>query len=629
MRASSPALVSLLAVAACALPDQVLPTFDGPERSTVLLPTDGGPFEEPVAFVANTRSGTIVPLDVKHGVEVSDSVASPFLRPRWLATGDETQLGAVAAWAHDDDAVTVFAADLAHDQLLQLPYVTGRVDDVIETYEVSSDGGTFVDDDGSGDSASLTNLELRAGFTTTERWSIEYNGTEWWVFGSRSGKQGLPAQTGQPFRSDNMELVFTIQGTASSGDRIELQTDVGMVEHDLGGPILELSKVPGEDLLLAAVWDVATDASDLVLWDMAAASEVGRVALPEGSQAWRFAWSGDGAELFVADSHRSVVYDVILDLVDPSSSEVLELATDGPVSALAWVADSGSPVSEDESDDYEHLFVALAETNRVDVFDLVADDWRDANPLDSVLGGVDLESPVVGLASSDLRFKLQQETNWGVRIDKKVVVVTTVDGSVRMLEGDTGCLATTVEGAKVPASQGQDQFTFTDRGATSDPLIYEDDATGRQVIFPSCGGIAKAETWTLVYDGVAGNWEVEGSKSDVQDARLEEDIRYLSDDGAISLLVLSGAAPTTDGDTISFVVEDGQLRLDEVLRPGATISTPFELPGPPIVFSYESGPTGGGWDEVERHSHAMVPITDSDMTVRVRLQSWQIEALWE
>ena len=49
-----------LALLGCQAPEPGLPWFDGPVGAAVLDPADGGPFDEPVGFVSNSRSGTIV-----------------------------------------------------------------------------------------------------------------------------------------------------------------------------------------------------------------------------------------------------------------------------------------------------------------------------------------------------------------------------------------------------------------------------------------------------------------------------------------------------------------------------------------------------------------------------------------
>ena len=98
-------------------------TFDGPVSADVLNPSDGGPFEEPIGFVANSRSGRITPIDLKYAVLLSDSSAAPFLDPRGIATGDERQLGQVIVWAPSATEVQVMAVDLAHQVLVQAPYI--------------------------------------------------------------------------------------------------------------------------------------------------------------------------------------------------------------------------------------------------------------------------------------------------------------------------------------------------------------------------------------------------------------------------------------------------------------------------------------------------------------------------
>jgi hypothetical protein len=158
--------------------------------------------------------------------------------------------------------------------------------------------------------------------------------------------------------------------------------------------------------------------------------------------------------------------------------------------------------------------------------------------------------------------------------------------------------------------------------------LFIDDATGRAVIPSWCGGIAKNELWEVTFDGPAGNWIVEGSLSGEQEGRVWEDQRYVSDEGAISLLILSGTAATTDGDQLSFTMEDGILRIDELVLPGGAVSQPLELPAPPLLFHYDAGPTGGGWDEDRTQVHALVPVTNSDLALRVRLQAWQVEMVW-
>lgn len=614
-----------LALVACSPLELGTGAFEGPDAAAVLTAYDG-PFEVEVGFIANTRTGTIVPIDLKHNSLLSDQAASPFLRPRWVATGDERQLGQFVVWAPTDEQVSVLAADLNHNVLVEAPYIIGLSGDgEPQVFTPTHTEPVFLDVDGNGDDAKLQDLELRSGFTTTEDWTIEFDGTRWWAFGSRSGKQPGQALEGELYHTENKELVFTIEGDATEGDRFEFSTDVGLVEHDLGGPILGLERVPGTETALAAVWNVALEEGELVLWDLAAGVELGRIVLAPNAQPWRMSFSDDGATVYVADSALPAVYQVDLDTAVPSSSLVTEISTEAPVSALAWISDPGDA----SRDPYEHLMVAPVGANRVDIYDLVDETWIDINPLDDVFGGVDLRSPVVGLSPAPDPIFLQETANHGARVPMRVVGVTTVDGSFMMIEGDSGCLAIENQGPHVLIENGAEQIEWDDRGAGSNPALYIDGATGRGVIPSWCGGVAQSELWELTYDGTQGNWFVEGSLSGEQQGRAYEDQRYVSDTGAISFLILSGGAPTTDGDQLSFNMNDGILRIDELVLPSGQSTEPLELPAAPLLFHYDAGPTGGGWDEDRTQVHALVPITNSDLALRVRLQAWEVEMVWD
>ena len=147
--------------------------------------------------------------------------------------------------------------------------------------------------------------------------------------------------------------------------------------------------------------------------------------------------------------------------------------------------------------------------------------------------------------------------------------------------------------------------------------------------FLSCGGVARSEIWTLVYDGVEGNYVVEGTVSGEQIGRAYEDERYVSDHGEFSLVILSGAAPTTDGDTFTLQVDDGVLRINQVLRPGGLSSDALEQPAAPLVFDFDAGPQGGGWDEDRTQVHILLPVTNSDFVMRIKAEAWQTQVIWD
>ncbi len=618
-----------------------LGVFDGPMGSAVLNP-EGTVFDEPVGFVANSRNGIIVPLDLKHGTLLGDQYAAPFLRPRWIATGARRMLGHMEVWSPARDQVYVYATDIAHEVMIEAPYMIGfDGEPIVPTPRYTTP--KFLDLDESGDEPTLSDVTLRRGWTTTETWLVEYDGSEWVVYGSRSGRQVNNAITGDPYRSKEREVEFIIKGKATRGDRFVFSTETGVVEHDLGGIILDMKRVPGMDLLIAAVWDPLVEEGSIVLWDLLLREEHGRFIMPPDAQPWRLAFGYTAADLYIADAHRAVVYETFLDLIEPERSYWSEIETDGPIGSIAFVTDSPDPLLEGVTPDddtglfdnpsvqrdYAHLFVAPVATNRVDVYDLDFDTWLDVNPLDDSERGISLYSPIVGLAATPDRVMLQQETNWGTRMQEKVVAVTTYDGSLLLLEGDTGCAVNTIEGAHVPILQGVESISFSDMGKESNPYLYKDHATQRRIMSTKCGGVVQSEKWSAIYSEVDGTWEVEGSKSGIQEMRAVDDERWVSDNGGLSFSIMAGTMPATDGDGFLFYTDEGILRIDQAARQQGLSSEPLELPGEPTVFQYQAGPTGGGWDEFDYRTFVLLPVTNSDLVLRVRLQAWETEAIWD
>jgi hypothetical protein len=618
------------------------PSFDGPSASTVLDSREMGPFEEPVGFVANSRNGRIVPIDLKHATLLSDQVAAPFLRPRWTATGTGRLLGQLAVWAPTDEQVTLFVADNANNVLVEAPYITGMDPNPLVA-DPSVSASTFDDKDDSGDDSTLENIVLANGWTTTETWTLEYDGSEWTVIGSASGLQTKRAQFNDRFKSDNHEVAFKITGKATRGDTLTFDTDTGIIEHDLGGNILALKRVPEQPLLVASVFDPLTETNDIVVWDLDLRIERGRFTLPEGSQGWRFSFGESEAELYIADARNPRVFEVLFDIEDPAVSVWQEIPTSAPVSDVAWISDSltdgelaldaldtGGVFDDPSIDrDYEHLFVALAGASRVDVYDLRTGSWINVNPLDGVVGGLDLTSPVVGIAPSRERVYLPERNDLERRIESKVVAVTTYNGSLLLLEGATGCVATSYEGPHVPITQGYETVQFNDTGRPSNPSLLVDDATARRVQTSHCGGVLRTERWSLTFDEIQGNWEVDGSLSGVQNGRAEEDVRYVSDNGSISFTVVAGSEASSDGDNFDFYTDEGILRIDRMLRQGASQADALELPAAPTLFEYRMGNSDGGWDSKRERTMVLLPVVNSDVVLRVRVKQWDVEVVWD
>jgi hypothetical protein len=86
--------------------------------------------------------------------------------------------------------------------------------------------------------------------------------------------------------------------------------------------------------------------------------------------------------------------------------------------------------------------------------------------------------------------------------------------------------------------------------------------------------------------------------------------------------------PATDGDTWTISVTDGVLEAGGDLTRDGDSEFTFEMPGRPSPFWYDTGPTGGGWDELDRRPFMLWPITGSDLVGRVRLSSGYVEVVW-
>ncbi len=600
--------------------------FDGPVAAAV-LPADGRtPFPGPIGFVANSRSGTIVPLDLEEGRLLTDDPTASFLRASAVATGQTRQLRDLAAFVIGGEAgdgeIWLWALDVANDQLVAAPYLTGVADDaspaevVPEASEVA-----FVDADGSGDSAKLSELVLREGFTTTEDWSVEYDGARWWAIGSRSGTQETEPVAGTTFQSDYGEVEFLIEGEATLGDRFEFTTDTGLREFSLGGRPTAI--LGGEGVLWVSI---DGDAPSVVGLDPASGATLVSVPLPVGAEPWRLALGGDGL-LYVADSRSPAVYIVGEGVI------VETIVTAGPVVDVAWQGGSdanGTP--------FERLFVAPLGARRVDVYDLATGAWVDPNPSDAPVEGVDLGSPISGLAASAGTVWLQQPNAWGALPRVPTVVATTQDGFVFQIDAGTGCAVTSLRGPHGPNEiiDSADAYTsaaLEDQGPASDAELSVDASTGEQVAVSACGGVARGEAWTVTYDSASVSWIVEGSFSGEQQSRAYTDERYLSDTGAISFYIIGGTLPPTDGDRFSFEVDRGLLVIsgidnDEDGLIGAG-DDPLDFPARPLAYEDVVGPSGGGWDATDRREYALVMAENEDVVARCHLDAGVAQTGWE
>lgn len=595
--------------------------FDGPVSVAVLDPETGGPFYEPVGFVANSRSGLIVALDIKHGWLLADDRAAPFLHAQPVPTGQDRILGDIAVYAPDTEHVSFFVADAQTASLLSVDYIQGIQADgaFIHARARLVDEIAFVDTDSSGDAPTLEHFELHNGYATTEDWVLEFDGSTWSVEGSRSGDQQYDVTALEPYQTDGGELSFLVSGTATKGDRFEFSVDSGVTETDLGGVVEALHMSPVQDWLFAAVTSLEDGSGWVSVVDPVTGLEAGQLALPDGARPHRFSGDLSGDLLYVSDARSGAVYEVLVDAADPVASAVRTLAMPGPVIDVAYQAD----------EDYEHLFVALAGDTELHLYDLVADDWKDINTATPEIDGVDLQTAIVGLATGLDPIYTQQPGPNGTTPRERVIVASTFEGVLTTVEARTGCLMVDEIG---PYAVLDADTPYDDEGETSTASLEASGATGRSVQVNSCGGVALTQTWVLTYDGAQGVWLVEGARSGVQDNVAFEDERYVSDAGEVSFLIRSGTLPSTSGDRFTFTVTSGVAEIDgDINRDGLVVGDEprLEVPTRPVAFSYLAGPDADAWAEVNRKVGVLWAQQNADTVLRVNLEANKIEVIWD
>lgn len=614
--------LALLALAGCPEDAVYEGAFDMPVDAAVLPPEVGGPFEEPIGYVANGIGGQITPLSLKQGLFLADDPIASFLRGAALPTGGARLLESVATWSPDEATVHVFAGDLAFEQLLRVPHVIGLEGD--EPIEAQATVGepVFIDLDGSGGAASLESLQVKTGFTTTETWTVAFDGHVWWVEGSRSGRQAETATPGFPYWADERRIGFTIEGDGTVGDRFEIPTDSGVVEYDVGGSPLELSIAPDQSVLAMIVHDRDLDAPVLRWFDPVADALIAGPELPAGAQPTRMAWAPDGS-LFVADLAEDPETGAgFAWQVHPSTGEVVEHPLPFPTADVA-------PMFSDE-DGTRLLYVHPFGSQEIWILDLDAGALVDVNTWRPGLQGMDLRSPVTGIEAMPVRYRFPETNEAGVQRWGRSVAVSLAAGRIAFVEEGTGCLVRDEFGPRTDFSFTSSALDYATSGISALGAYLEPNANDtRSVQVNPCAGVAAQETWVLLFDRNQQAWVVEGTLSGVQVGLAREDQRYVTDDGAVSFLVRSGHEATEDGARISFRVLDGILYADGDNDDDDRRDVEFDLPSDPVFFSYRVGPVDGGWTAVDERPFVLVAGRASDTVGRIEPQTGDVEIGWQ
>jgi hypothetical protein len=615
------ALVLVLSVATACRDDEPWEgTFDIPSAAAVLQNEVGGPFAEPVGYAASTHGGQIAILALKQGRYLSDDDTGSFVSAPPLPAGRNRVIGSLAAYAPDREHVVVYAADRTYGQLLEIPHLVGLDERGTPVrFRPRASDWTFIDADESGDDVRVDDLEIRLGYTSTEDWVVEHDGDEWWVTGSRSGTQSHTASTGERYAAEKRSVEFTIQGTASAGDRIEFSTDSGIVELDLGGIPLQLAMAPDQSRLAVVLHDEEGGGTRLLLFDPVTNSVAEEATLPAGAQPHRLAWAPDSGTVFAGDVARTSAWEVVRE--SGGTLSVVEHVVPWPLFDVAPLLTEGE----------RHLFVAPLGGREVWILDLDTSALVDLNPQQEGLNGLEFDTPILGLEAIPQQFRWLEIDDEGVHRWGRAVAVSLYTGKVVFMSEGTGCLIRDEFGPRTePVSQfgGGLDYSTNFSSVSSAAYLLGNATNDRSVMVNSCGGIARRETWTLTYRQNQQAWEVEGSRSGVQEGLAYEDERYVSDTGAVSFVIRGGVTPSEEGWRISFAVLTGVVEANGDNDEDSGREVEFDLPQDPVFFHYRVGGTDGGWDPVEDRSFVLVPAAGSDLFGRVDPQTGEVGAWW-
>jgi hypothetical protein len=652
-----PLIAAILLVGACRVDPPYEGAFEIPVAAGILQPEPGSPFDEPVAYVANGHGGQIVPILLKQGTFLVDDKTVSFLPANQLATGARRVLTSAAAYATPQCAqitagagaaecqVVVFAGDAWRGTLLEVPHISkflggvpveGWFDDEGEwpdepTWDRLGDGDreetdddiTVLDADPSDGTPHLTDLFLKKGWTTTETWTVQWNGVDaWTVEGSASGRQERTAQSGRPYEADAHRVAFLLDrdGSCADGlcDTITFETRTGIRELDVGGTPLALALSPDRTRLAMIVQDRALGAPVVRFLDPRTRTQTGDLPLPPDARPGRLSWGEGGTRLFVSDYARSSAWSV-----DVQAGDALtEIAFPSPT------LDAANLIGEDR----DRLFALGSDGTTLWTADLATGEILDANPYMAGTQGMVMQAPVAGIEAIPLAHFYTSYDDEGVRRTGRSVAIALTTGAVMFLEETTGCMMPDVYGPRtlVTGSYGAilDYTVNFDADNALSPFLQANAINDRHVMVSQCAGIAFEETWVLTYDRNLTAWRVEGSRSGEQVPAFE-DQRYATADGAVSFLVRAGGFPSEQGYTMGFDVLDG---IATALGDQDADGTPEWLlanPADPIFFSYRVGPTFGGWKVNDERAFALVLGQASDRVGRVDPQEADIDIPWE
>ncbi|MEZ4241998.1 MAG: hypothetical protein R3F59_38770 [Myxococcota bacterium] len=619
------AALCAIAVPSCDKPLPYEGSFILPIDAAVLQPEVGGPFEEPVGFVANGHGGEILPLALKQGRFLTDDATVSFLPANPLPTGGMRRLTAVAVVAPGVREVTLWAADAAFGTLLRVPYLFDCEATPDRPECADAHAGEPVEQAAYWqpvevpDGVHLRSVQVKRGYTTTETWTLTSDGASWGVEGSRSGRQTERAVPGEWSTTELHRLSFVVNETGTAGQQVVIRTESGLSEHDVGGIPLDIATSPDQSLLALIVQDRALDRPFVRWFDPAARELVGEVALPDDARPGRLSWTPDGA-LLVSDAQHPAVWELAV-----GATDALEHPTPWPT--LDATALDGT--------DRRRLYVVPLDSGSVWLMDRDTDELLDVNPSVEGVQGMTFTASVRGVEAIPRPYLMPEYTDDGIRRIGRSVAVVLSSTRVVYVHEETGCLVQDNLGPRTEATQatyasGGDYATSWANTVTGGPVLELDGASARHVVVNDCAGIAQSESWRVTYDQNVGAWRVHGALSGDQVGLAHEDERYLSDGGEVSFVIRSGATPSRDGWTITFNVNAGSAQATGDLTdpPDGIPEIALGVSADPVYFEYRVGlpgpigdAEGEGWYREDIRPLLLVAGSTSNQVGRVDPQN--------
>ena len=450
-------------------------------------------------------------------------------------------------------------------------------------------------------------MRVAPGRATSESFQITWNGTAFELHGSRSGLHKNLALPGTPYLSDGGELSFTValSGVVPEiGTSLSFATESGVETLDTGGFVTDLIVSADQQSVYATVL-AEGGGGFLVRYDAQNFTEEERVSLGETAVPESLDWGVNDGRLWIADSAPR----------PDGTGRILGVDTSSGVDWVASIVEVPVPepaidVAEGRDPEARRLFVGAAFSDAVWMLDGESLQVLDTNPITPELDPAHVRTLVAGLGASLGLIETNDLDEDGTRLQAYGVLATTFGGELYWLDASSGCqVYGSPAGAAIDTGSDSISSLFVDVGYESDPELVWNASSERFVSTHSCGGVARSELWTVTFDEQLQSYEVEGSRSGLQENRAFEGTRYLSDSGAISFLVLPGVRPTTAGDRWLLPIQDGV--------------TPIplgEFPGDPLVYTELYDDRSGAWFHVKERQIALVPHLANDVVLWIDIQ---------